>query len=246
MSERHSKRHKILVTDDNLAIRIMLEDILSEAGYSVKIASDGEEAIEILGKNDFDLLILDLLMPKKSGFEVLDYLSAEKGRKPLVLVLTGIFKSQKEIDRLRKLGAKGYIYKSAPIEEILYRVNMVLFPTEKNTRNSPRIPISIAVDYKHDGEWFTTYTATLSSGGMFLRTVNIFKEGTELFMKFVLPEVNRTISTEGKVIWSNEYSPESRKRSLPGMGVIFKNLPDATQGTLDSFITKKISSDLMW
>ena len=63
---------RILVADDNEAVRIMLEDILNEAGYKVSTSQDGLETIEALQKGVFDVVILDLLMPHKSGFEILE------------------------------------------------------------------------------------------------------------------------------------------------------------------------------
>lgn len=240
-----SIKKRILVADDNEAVRIMLEDILQEAGYEVLTAIDGQETQDFLKKQKFDLVILDLLMPKMSGFEILEWLQTQP-KKPSVMVLTGIFRSKKEIERLRQLGAKGYIYKSAPVEEILYRVNKVLFPVESDTRKYPRIPVNINIEYKLDSKWVQAYSSTLGGNGMFIRTVNPPREGVSITVKFTIPETDKQVQVEGRVAWSNEYEMHSKKTSFPGMGVEFKNLDETTRRELLKYIEEQLAKDHIW
>jgi len=235
----------VLVADDNLAVRIMLEDILSEAGYEIATAEDGQQAFEILQKENYDLLILDLLMPHKSGFEILEWLG-DRQSSPTVLVLTGIFRNPKEIERLRKLGAKGYIYKSAPVEEILYRVNKVLFPINNDTRKHPRVPVNFTVEFRTNSKWHQAYTATLGGGGLFIRTINPPEMGTRIIVKFRVPEKGKTVEAHGTVVWSNEYNPESKKTSLPGMGVRFDNIEEEDSQEISVFIKESLEKDFTW
>jgi len=62
--------HKILVVDDDILVLEALEELLKFSGYEVRIATRGQEALEILEKEHFDLLILDVVMPKMTGFDV--------------------------------------------------------------------------------------------------------------------------------------------------------------------------------
>jgi len=236
---------RILVADDNEAVRVMLEDILSEAGYKVETAVDGLETFNMLRKEEFDLVILDLLMPQKSGFEILEWLSWQDSH-PMVLVLTGIFKSPKEIDRLKQLGAKGYIYKSAPVEEILFRVNRVLFPLEKDTRKYARVAVNIPVEYRLNAYWHQAYSSTLSENGLFIRTINPMERGTSIWVKFTLPELDRVVQAAGIVVWSNEYDSIGRKTSLPGMGIIFNEIEEGDRRALMEFIEDQLNKELMW
>ena len=245
MGSFDTQNRRILVADDNEAVRIMLEDILSEAGYRVTTALDGRETLDLLQKDKFDLVVLDLLMPHKSGFEVLEWLK-QKSTRPTVLVLTGIFRSPKEIDRLRKLGAKGYIYKSAPVEEILFRVNRVLFPTMRDTRKYPRVPVNISVEYKLNSTWLQAYSSTLSGDGLFIRTVNPAEEGVPIIVKFTLPEAGRQVMAEGTVVWSNEYHVSSRKTSFPGMGVKFNEISDPDRRHIMNYIHDQLSKEHIW
>jgi DNA-binding response OmpR family regulator len=62
---------RILIIDDDASIRFILEKTLEAEGYEVKSASDGEEAIDLATANPFDLIMIDLIMPRKSGFQTI-------------------------------------------------------------------------------------------------------------------------------------------------------------------------------
>jgi CheY-like chemotaxis protein len=78
---------RILVVDDDDAIRALLLTVLRRRGYKVDTAHDGSEAIERSQECRYALILLDLMMPVKSGYDVLDYLEQLPDR-PLVIVLT--------------------------------------------------------------------------------------------------------------------------------------------------------------
>ncbi len=62
--------HRILIVDDDILVLEALQELLSSSGYEVKTATRGQEALEILDQGRFDLLILDVVMPKMTGFDV--------------------------------------------------------------------------------------------------------------------------------------------------------------------------------
>ena len=81
--------NKILVVDDDDAIRSMVERILKREKYEVDSARDGFEAIEKLAQNDYGTVLLDLMMPRVDGHGVLRYLDQEKStQRPWVIVMT--------------------------------------------------------------------------------------------------------------------------------------------------------------
>lgn len=241
---------RILVADDTLPMRIMLQDVLSEAGYEIVTAADGEEAWEIIqeeGKN-LDLLIIDLLMPKMTGFDILERLKGPSAP-PLTaksLVITAIFKSNKEIQRLRELGAAGYITKSALVDEILFRVNQVFHLGQPNTRRHPRLLRSIPVDYRIRGESFTNFTSNLSAGGAFIRTIDPATPSNIMELTFRIPEFPNPLPLAGKVVWVNEYETYRKKSSLPGMGVEFVDLNPALRQSLEDFIRDQLQKEPLW
>jgi two-component system response regulator ResD len=83
------KEKRILVVDDDDAIRRLLLTVLQRRGFSVDTARDGAAAMELLDRCHYALLLLDLMMPRLSGWDVIDYLTERPpGARPLVIVLT--------------------------------------------------------------------------------------------------------------------------------------------------------------
>ncbi len=78
---------KILVVEDDRAIRLLLSELMKAAGYSVEVAKDGVEGLEKLKKKKYDLMLLDIWMPRMNGLEVLAQLRNEPSR-PKVIVMT--------------------------------------------------------------------------------------------------------------------------------------------------------------
>ena len=247
MAGRTKKR--ILVADDTLPMRVMLQDVLQEAGYEVITAVDGEEAWNVIQEqtDQLDLLILDLLMPRMTGFEILEKLPQIK-RPPhqKVLMITGIFKSAKEIDRLRDLGAAGYITKSALVDEILFRVNQVFHLGRENSRRYPRVLYSLPVDYWVGEQQLSNYSSNFSAGGIFIRTIDPAPPNELIDISFSIPELNEQIETTGKVVWANEYESGAKKPSLPGMGVQFLDLDASLRNKLEEFVKQKLAAEPLW
>jgi len=119
------RRKKILVADDELSICILVEEILASSGYTVITALDGLEAYEKVVSEKPDLVILDLLMPKMTGFEVLKEIRKENKNVP-VLVMTAIYKKASQVLVVKELGANGYIEKPFSPDHLLFRVENLL------------------------------------------------------------------------------------------------------------------------
>jgi len=97
---------KILLAEDSKFLRLATERALARAGYEVCSAADGEEALRLAREKLPDLILLDMLLPKMSGPDVLAALQKESLTKAIpVVVMTGM--SQKNAERLRKDGALG-------------------------------------------------------------------------------------------------------------------------------------------
>ncbi len=101
---------KILIAEDDPFLSKIMGNRLREEGYEVDTAHDGEEAFEKIKADRYSLVMLDLIMPLKSGFEVLQALKEREDRTP-VLVFTNLAQEEDRQEVL-SLGAKGYYVKS--------------------------------------------------------------------------------------------------------------------------------------
>ena len=120
------KPQTILVADDSALVQGMARDILSAAGYVVILCSDGAAALESVEKEHPDLAILDLLMPRMTGFDVLREMKKNPRLKDIpVLVLSGVYK-ENVVGFLHQLGATGFIDKQNLGETLLFRVRAAL------------------------------------------------------------------------------------------------------------------------
>jgi len=119
-------KNKILVIDDEQGIRDLFQYLLEPLGYQVFTACDGLEGIEMVKKNEFDIIFLDVHMPKMQGPEVLKII---KEIKPKQIVI--IFSSSSDPDYLfeskaKELGAYTCLYKPVDVNEILDIINKAL------------------------------------------------------------------------------------------------------------------------
>jgi len=117
-------KSRILVVDDEDALRTVLSKELSSAGYEVSTASDGDEAISVVQNKKFDLVLLDIKMPKVDGFEVLKFI---KKTYPAikVIMLTG-FADLKNAIESKKHGAEDFVSKPYDLVDLLTTIERVL------------------------------------------------------------------------------------------------------------------------
>jgi DNA-binding response OmpR family regulator len=115
---------RILIAEDDANIRLGLIATLESEGYAVTAASDGAQALKVYGQGKFELVILDVMMPKASGYDVCRELRGRGERVP-VLFLTA---KGEEIDKVvgLKLGADDYVTKPFGVHELLARVEALL------------------------------------------------------------------------------------------------------------------------
>ena len=117
---------RILVVEDDTSIALGLEDDLSLEGYEVEVARDGEAATSRAREGVFDLILLDVMLPKKDGFEVCRRIkSREKTREISVIAITA-HHSKKAESRILEAGALAYFTKPLDIEALVAEVESAL------------------------------------------------------------------------------------------------------------------------
>lgn len=119
--------NKILIIEDEKAINELIRISLSDAGYLCKCAFDGMQGVDLIEKEPFDLILLDIMLPKIDGYELMEYI------KPLNIPVIFLTAKADVRDRVKglKMGAEDYIVKPFEIIELLARVETVLRRFEK-------------------------------------------------------------------------------------------------------------------
>jgi DNA-binding NtrC family response regulator len=108
--------YSVLIVDDDAALRLILSDFLSQEGYQILPAKDGREALDLMKKQQVDILLLDINMPGMTGLEVLEKIK-ELGENPLVIMLSALQEVKLAV-RAVKLGAYDYLSKPVDLEEL--------------------------------------------------------------------------------------------------------------------------------
>ncbi len=126
--------NKILVIDDEKAIADIIKFNLEKEGYKVETAYDGEEGVQAIYKNLPDLVILDIMMPKKDGFQVLKEIRM-KYKFPVIMLTA----KEEEVDKVLglELGADDYITKPFSMRELIARVKANLRRVDFSNSSNP-------------------------------------------------------------------------------------------------------------
>jgi len=109
------KKHmakKILIIEDEEIVLGLLQKKLSQEGYEVSVARDGEEGLKKMREIKPDIVLLDIIMPKMSGFEVMEEMQKDSGLKKIPVIVVSNSGQPVEIDKARELGAKDWLIKT--------------------------------------------------------------------------------------------------------------------------------------
>jgi DNA-binding response OmpR family regulator len=198
---------KILLVDDNLSLLDQIRQILTSQRYIVETVSNGEEALDKLCENPFDLIILDIMMPKMDGFTVLREMRQIKIDAP-VLMLTAKGDSTDKVKGL-DLGADDYLNKPFSMDELLARVRALL---RRSTGQSQSVLEfrDLALD---------TVSRKVTTGGM---PVELTPREFSI-LEFLLHNKDRVVTrfSLAEHVWGDDFDPFSMSNF---MDVHMKNL----------------------
>lgn len=119
-------RKKILVADDEANILISLEYLMRREGYDVSVARDGQEALEAIVRDRPDLVLLDVMMPRRTGFEVCQAVRADEALRGVRIVLLTARGRDTDVAKGLALGADAYMTKPFSTRELVQKVAQVL------------------------------------------------------------------------------------------------------------------------
>lgn len=118
-------KKKILIIEDNEISMKLFADLLITKGYVVSKSYDGEEGYELLKENKFDLLLLDIQLPKMSGFELLERAEKEGLKLPKTVIVSA-FATPDEINRAKFYNIKNYITKPIDVMKFIVMIDTLL------------------------------------------------------------------------------------------------------------------------
>lgn len=192
---------KLLVIEDEQSFAEVLRDNLEVEGYSVSHAADGEEGKLLWQQLDPDLIVLDVMLPKLSGFELCKQMRKEGDRTP-VLFLSA--KGQ-AADRVKGLSAGGddYLAKPFHLPEFLLRVANML----KRQRWAEQLPKESKLDFGGHTVDFRSWNATLANG-----KEELLGEREVGILKLLASRPNNVVSRDDILdeVWGNDVFPSSR------------------------------------
>jgi len=122
-------KQKVLIIEDDGFLASIYAQKLELEGYEVAFATNGEDGLKLAQKDHPDLVLLDLLMPKMDGFEVLEKLKADAATRDIKVLVLSNLGQKEDVERCLKLGAVGYVIKAHSLpEETVKRIKEILVP----------------------------------------------------------------------------------------------------------------------
>jgi len=103
---------KVLIIEDEEIMIDLLQRKLTQEGYEVSVARDGEEGLEVMREVKPDLILLDIIMPRMGGFGVMEEMAKDKELKKIPVIVISNSGQPVELDRAQKLGAKDWLIKT--------------------------------------------------------------------------------------------------------------------------------------
>lgn len=125
--ENTDRLQKILLVEDEASLKELYRELLFSEGFGVDVAEDGEMAFNKMKENEYDLVLLDIRLPKMDGLQILNNLTQEEKNMHKKIVMLTNFSDEKVIKEAYELGASGYLMKSAlNPDDVLHEVEAFL------------------------------------------------------------------------------------------------------------------------
>jgi DNA-binding response OmpR family regulator len=121
-----NKDYTIMVVDDSTTNVVLLEAILDEKGYKIETALNAKEAYNLIEKKIPDLILLDLLMPKISGFDFLKEIRKNDKTKNTPVIVVSALTDEENIDKIMNMGAIDFVKKPIDLQYLVNKVESVL------------------------------------------------------------------------------------------------------------------------
>lgn len=224
----------MLIVEDDQDVGIGLQDFFDLKGYDVTLATDGEQAMERMREQEFDIVLLDIMLPKKNGFDVLQE-SQELGVTAPVLMLTAKGE-QEDILNGFGLGAEDYVTKPFNAEELAARVKAILHRTQPpdkapmNVYKIGNVEINFSTHQASRGDDEVNFTALefdilrylIQNRGRTVTRRQLLRDVWGIEQEIITRTVDRHIASVRKKIEKDPNEPEHIE-TVYGLGYRFKN-----------------------
>lgn len=118
-----TEKQTVLIIEDEATLQKTLQEVLSQEGFTILSALDGELGLELAQKHKPDLILLDLILPKKDGFEVLKELKADANTREIPIVILTNLEGSVDVQKALELGATTYLVKANyELEDVIEKV----------------------------------------------------------------------------------------------------------------------------
>lgn len=189
--------NRILIVEDEKPILKLIRMNLADAGYDCVCAEDGVQAADILERENFDLILLDIMLPKINGYELMEYI------RPMNIPVIFLTAKSEVMDRVRglKLGAEDYIIKPFEIIELLARIETVLRRYNKTARELSVYDVTV-----------DTFSRVVKKSG---KSVSLTAKEYDILLLF-LRNKNIALFRDRiyESVWGEMYMGESRTEEL--------------------------------
>jgi uncharacterized protein (TIGR02266 family) len=221
---------RVIVADDTAFVRDRFSKALSGAGHTPVAVKSAAELLAHVRESpeEIDLVVMDLRLPNSGGVDMVRALRRiDQAKRVTLLVFSGTISTADEVRDLATLGVAGYVNEYSAADKILPALAPHLFPDSFNRRSSPRVLLSIPVSCTYENTIAALVTFNISKGGLAIRTMTPWAQGSKVKVRFRLPGGKQEIHAESRVAWSD--------RRI-GMGVQFEKVDPQGQTAIDEFV----------
>lgn len=193
---------RILLVEDEESILEALKLNLDLEGYDLTIATDGEQAIQLFRKGRYDLIVLDVMLPKLDGFKVCQTIRLENGKVP-ILFLTAKNAAQDRIQGL-KIGGDDYLTKPFNLEEFLLRVQNLIKRNATDEKSSATLDF---YEFGNNSVDFKTFEIKTFEG-----TTKRVSKREIMLLKLMIERNGEVVSREDilETVWGYDVYPSTR------------------------------------
>ncbi|MBI4655433.1 MAG: response regulator [Elusimicrobia bacterium] len=119
-------KKKILIVEDSRSITGVLKEVLEQEGYTVFVTHDGIDGIRIAKREKPDIVLLDLLLPKISGYEILDMIKKDNSTRHVPVLIISTLDTPESVEKSKLCGAKNFIKKPYNLDDLLAEIKNTL------------------------------------------------------------------------------------------------------------------------